>query len=306
MKTQNNHVQSSQADNGINGSFDCAAMVNGLVSLCDDSEMVICLDNKGLVKNIKTTALKKFLNNGAELIGKCIWDFLPPETVESRKAVFLEVLKTGKAIRYEGAHNGRWIDNMVYPVFDKQGNVRQVIVMGRDITHNKRTEEEIRRLNKQLELCVIERTAELEEKTRNLEEVNNALRVLLQKNIDEKKERQQYMLSAVNQTIIPYVCQIQQRSTDPQILTCIDAIKSNLKDFTIEFHSTIRSKAFNLTPAELEVALLIKVGKGSKDIAQMLKVSSETIDFHRKNIRKKLGIQHKKQNLQSYLASLDT
>ena len=127
---------------------------------------------------------------------------------------------------------------------------------------------------------------------------------MLQKHTEEKKERQQYMISAVNQSIIPRVRQIQQHCTDPQILSCIDAIESNLKDFTIDFQATIRSKAFNLTPAEIEVAMLIKAGKGSKDSAQILNISTETVEFHRKNIRKKLGIQNKKENLQSYLTSL--
>ena len=87
MKTQNNHVL-SQADNGNNGSFDYAAMVNGLISLCDDSEMVICLDKKGLVKHIKATALNGLLRKGTELVGKCMWDLLPPELVEYRQEIF--------------------------------------------------------------------------------------------------------------------------------------------------------------------------------------------------------------------------
>jgi DNA-binding CsgD family transcriptional regulator len=37
----------------------------------------------------------------------------------------------------------------------------------------------------------------------------------------------------------------------------------------------------------------------------MLKISTESIDVHRKNIRKKLGLSNRKANLQSHLVSLE-
>jgi len=100
------------------------------------------------------------------------------------------------------------------------------------------------------------------------------------------------------------VRQIQQQCTDPKILSYINAIDTNLKNFTITFSLAIQSKAFGLTPSEIEIALLIKAGKASKEIASILKISPETVEFHRKNIRHKLDIKHKKENLQSYLAAL--
>jgi len=305
MKTQNNHVQ-SQADNGNNGSFDYEAMIKGLISLCDDNELIISLDRNGVVTHIKETTKHELFQNNAELIGKCIWDYLPPETVESRKAVFLEALETGKAIRYEGAYNGRWIDSMVYPVFDKQGNVRQVIVMGRDITRSKQVEKELRRLNEGLEEIVERRTEELVDKAKKLEELNSALRVLLQKHDEEKREGEEYMSSAINQMITPYVRQIKQKSTDPEISSYINIIETNLNDLTLKFGIAIQSKALGLTPTEIEVALLIKAGKASKEIAHLLEISCETVGFHRNNIRYKLGIKNKKENLQSYLMAMGT
>jgi len=302
MQTNSTHVL-SQAHNGNNGSLDYEAMVKGLISLCDDSELVICLDRNGVVKHIKKTARNGVLHKGAELVGKNILHLLSPET-ENMKAVFKKVMETGKAIRCEDVRDGRWFDSMVYPIVDKRGRIAHVLVMGRDITRSKQAEKEIRRMNEQLEQLVTERTAELAAKARNLEDANIALRVLLQKHTEEKKEREQHMLSGINQLIIPHIRQIQQNCTDPQILACIDTIDTNLKHFTVTFSHAIQSKASGLTPSEIEVAVLIKAGKSSKDIAKILKISPETIEFHRKNIRHKLGIQHKKENLQSYLAAL--
>jgi len=42
-----------------------------------------------------------------------------------------------------------------------------------------------------------------------------------------------------------------------------------------------------LTPQEIKVVALIKDGKTSKEIADILNISETTVNFHRKNLRKK-------------------
>ena len=67
----------------------------------------------------------------------------------------------------------------------------------------------------------------------------------------------------------------------------------------------ISSMYYDLTPTEIQVAALIKEGKTTKDIANMLNKSPHAINFHRNNIRKKIGLQNKKTNLRSYLLSFE-
>ena len=47
---------------------------------------------------------------------------------------------------------------------------------------------------------------------------------------------------------------------------------------------------------------MVKMGKRSKEIAEIMHLSPGTINIHRKNIRRKLDIAHQKTNLQSMLS----
>ena len=64
-----------------------------------------------------------------------------------------------------------------------------------------------------------------------------------------------------------------------------------------------RSSALStLTPKELQVATLIKENNTSQEIADKLFVTKKAVDYHRTNIRKKLGLK-RSDNLQMYLES---
>lgn len=59
-----------------------------------------------------------------------------------------------------------------------------------------------------------------------------------------------------------------------------------------------------LTPQEIHVANLVREGKSSKEIAEILLVSISAVHFHRKQLRNKLGLTNTSSNLRSYLLSL--
>ena len=60
-----------------------------------------------------------------------------------------------------------------------------------------------------------------------------------------------------------------------------------------------------MTPTELEVAKLVVQGQTTKMIAEVLNTATSTVDFHRNNIRRKVGIRSSRVNLRTYLTSLN-
>jgi DNA-binding NarL/FixJ family response regulator len=152
--------------------------------------------------------------------------------------------------------------------------------------------------------ALIQREVELQIKTKSLEEVNTALRVLLQRREEDKAELEEKMLSNIKQLVLPYVEKLKKDGLDPKQNAYLNIVESNLNDIISPFSSKLSSKYLNLTPTEIQVANLIKYGNTTKEIAEMLNLSGKTIETHRKNIRKKLGIKNKKANLRTHLISL--
>jgi DNA-binding CsgD family transcriptional regulator len=60
----------------------------------------------------------------------------------------------------------------------------------------------------------------------------------------------------------------------------------------------------HLTPQEIQVATLVKAGRTTKEISDILSISTNAVDFHRKNIRRKFGLKNQRTNLRSFLMSL--
>ena len=148
------------------------------------------------------------------------------------------------------------------------------------------------------------REKDLEIKTSNLEEMNSALKVLLQRREDDRKELEEKVLSNVKELVVLYLEKLRNTSLDKKQAGYVDIMESNLNSIVSPFSRTLSHAYLNLTPVEIEVADLVRQGKRTKEVADLLNVSTRTIEFHRQNIRTKLGMKQKKANLRTRLLSI--
>jgi len=148
------------------------------------------------------------------------------------------------------------------------------------------------------------RETELEISVRRLEELNTALKSLLKHRDQDKREMEERFLSNVKELVLPYIQKLKETELFGLQETFVEIAESNLNDIMSPFLQKITSRYRNFTPKEIQVASLIKEGKRTKEIAQILGISKSAIDLHRNSIRNKLGLINKKTNLRSYLMSL--
>ena len=112
------------------------------------------------------------------------------------------------------------------------------------------------------------------------------------------------MVLNVRELIMPYLEKLKTGCLSERQQVYLDILESTLNDIISPFLHDMASKFRILTPAEIQVANLVRHGRSSKGIAEILSVSPKTIETHRKNIRAKIGIKNKRANLRTYLTSL--
>jgi PAS domain S-box-containing protein len=157
--------------------------------------------------------------------------------------------------------------------------------------------------HKQVQTALKSREKELVIKSHMLEEVNSALRVLMRKREEDKNEIEEKVLTNVKELVMPFVENLKKCQMSDKDKAYVHIIEANLNEIVSPFARKLTSRYVNLTPRELHVANLVKEGKSTKDVAELLNVSKADIDFHRKHIRKKLGM-NRQTNLRTYLASM--
>jgi PAS domain S-box-containing protein len=217
-----------------------------------------------------------------------------------------------------------WILANVRVVQDDQGNILYHEGTSSDITEQRNAKDTLERL-------VTERTAEVSKKNKQLvgevkksksaedalrrkgrelhlhsvklQQLNSALKVLLKQRDEDRRELEEKVLSNVKHLITPSLEILKKQKLNPDSKTYLDILESNLMNIVSPFSHTLFSKYQNLTPTEIKVANMIINGKTTKEMADLMGVSANSINHHRYHIRNKLGILTQKINLRSCLSS---
>ena len=138
-------------------------------------------------------------------------------------------------------------------------------------------------------------------------EANTALKVMLKMRETESLDAKHLLILELKQEVMPFLQKLKNSSRDPKNIRLLSTLEANLQRLISSYgSSTSLSSAYkNLTPKEIQVASMVREGASTKAIAATLSLSAETISIHRKNIRKKLGLESKANNLRSYLVTIE-
>jgi DNA-binding CsgD family transcriptional regulator len=168
-----------------------------------------------------------------------------------------------------------------------------VVASHEEITALKLTEEALRKSQEAL----------MEQKQR-LEETNIAMKVLLKQREEDRLELEKKVLNNVKGLVLPYIEKLKNAPLKTRQRALVDIVDRHLHDIISPLLQRFVHAKIMLTPQEMQVAALVKDGKTSKEIADILNVSETTIHFHRKNLRNKFDLRNKRTNLRSHLLSL--
>ena len=225
------------------------------------------------------------------------WEVVHPDMREFVKARGL-ARQAGEAVpaRYELkalTKDGRikWIDLAATTI--KYDGETATLAAAYDITERKLAED-----------ALMVRERELGDKTHDLEEMNAALRVLLKKREDDRIELEEKIQLNVKELIEPYMDNLQKTPLSTRQTTLLGIIAANLAEIISPFARNFASIKYKFTPKEMQIASLVRQGKTTKEISEIMSRSTRTIEFHRTKIREKIGLQSKKDSLQAHLLSL--
>ena len=231
-----------------------------------------------------------------DLIGRSINEFYADQT--QRDSFLQAILESGSVYDFEiqlRDSGGSLFTCSITAALLPRSETRPPRIVGsmRDISARKQAEQALK-----------EREEELSIQSRNLEELNAALKVLLRQREEDRVELQEQVLANVKTLILPCIETLKEGTLTPPQRVCLNTIETRIKEIISPFLHRITQAYFDLTPQEIRVADCVKNGHTTKEIADMLCISVKTVDYHRDHIRRKLGIKNRPASLRSFLLTL--
>jgi DNA-binding NarL/FixJ family response regulator len=143
---------------------------------------------------------------------------------------------------------------------------------------------------------------ELDKLRQELQGVDGALLTLTNYATRTREEMEMEVAAALRVKILPILNHLQQDPAFQKYRIELEMLSMHMSQFSPNLMKCSYGTD-SLSIMELRVAALIKNGLSSQQIADQLHLSWDTIKTHRRNIRKKLGIQNTHTNLATYLIS---
>jgi|GEM_PF-2313403 len=143
------------------------------------ADAIITADEQGRIEMFNRTAEKIFGYSAREIVGQPLWLLIPPAAPEQHQQFFGELSDSELQFDFSGEVFGVRKDGKHVPLLLSVSTVEVderplATIIARDITEQKRREEELARYRAHLEELVAERTAELQQANQSLIEMCHA------------------------------------------------------------------------------------------------------------------------------------
>lgn len=256
------------------------------------SDLILVVESNGVVANVNE-AVKAVIAE-EEVVGKPIWDTLNMEGQSIDD--LLKYYPVGMSCEMSPFEKDIVYRMQINPIGNVSMASDEFMIMLTNITAHTTQRETLERV-------VSERTEALRQEKEQLEEMNITLRNVLQSIDKEREQILSEVSTKVNNFVFPALDRIENEG-DPAIRKGYVTVARDQLTRLAPGSENADPLLLKLTHMETRVCQFIQAGHTSKDIANNLNLSVETVQTHRKNIRRKLGLHGKSASLYAHLKTV--
>ena len=114
---------------------------------------------------------------------------------------------------------------------------------------------------------------------------------------------QERVVSNLRSNILGIVDVLKKQELAKSTQDLVELLETTTLNLAHPIARNLESQLLKLTAREIQLANFIRLGKTTKELVELLNISKKTVESHRDNLRKKLGIHNKKINLRTFLNS---
>jgi DNA-binding CsgD family transcriptional regulator len=182
----------------------------------------------------------------------------------------------------------------VFPLFDDNRQLFCLVEYVRDITSLERDGRIIENLKRRIQF-----------QDQTLQEQEAAVAGLLAQGHRAEKRLAEDVQANIETLIIPVIARLKASLDGSDAAADVELLEARLLGIASPGGKRLSGALRSLTRREQEIAGLVREGRTSKEIAGRLCISTKAVDFHRMNVRRKLGAGRSAGSLQAYLLELE-
>jgi DNA-binding CsgD family transcriptional regulator len=269
--------------------FQSKSLMASTLNCIQDGVSILDTDLKVRYVN---TSMKYWYSTSEDFIGKKCYlvyhnraeacENCPVLKTLGNKEPHIGIVKYSQAGRDKG-----WQELFAVPILDGKDDLVGVVEYVRDISYQFKLEHDLNQIMEQYQ---------------SLEKRSAAISQLLAQRKLEREQLEETITQNFEKFIRPSLNYLKTRSDVNEV----NLVETLIEEIVYPITKKRSSVLDRLTIREMQIAALVKEGKSSEEIAKTLVVSKKTVDFHRANIRKKLGLKTdigERTNLMTYLVS---